>query len=272
MRRGLDDSHESRDNFFAIFDGAFALGAAAITVHGRTVRQRYEGPSSWDFLREVKQHAGHADRLGSGDLFTAEDCLDMLAQTGVDGVTVARGAIGNPWIFRQIRALAAGEPLPPPPTCAEQREVMPSTTAWPKSRMGRAGRSRLMCTSAIKYSRLHPQALQVRDAFAAVRREEQWWKVLQKVVRSVAASPCPARPAEDVTTESRRARRRGGMNHNDTKTRRGKRVGGRWHMAGGEVTAPYSTYHLPPTLSPAGQPPGRLVYSAVLSSPRRPGN
>ena len=58
MRRGMDDTPESRDKFFAIFDGAFARGVAAITVHGRTVRQRYEGRSSWDFLREVKAHAG----------------------------------------------------------------------------------------------------------------------------------------------------------------------------------------------------------------------
>ena len=64
MRRGMDDSPQSRDRFFAIFDGAFARGAAAITVHGRTVRQRYEGPSSWDFLAEVKRHAGRATVLG----------------------------------------------------------------------------------------------------------------------------------------------------------------------------------------------------------------
>ena len=64
LRRGMDDTPESRDNFFAIFDGAFARGAVAATVHGRTVRQRYEGAASWDFLREVKRHAGVADRAG----------------------------------------------------------------------------------------------------------------------------------------------------------------------------------------------------------------
>ena len=108
MRRGLDDCQASRDNFYKIFDGAFQRGVAAITVHGRTVRQRYVGPSRWEFLREVKQHAGRRIVLGSGDLFTPQACLDMIAQTGVDGVTAARGAIGNPWIFSQARALAAG--------------------------------------------------------------------------------------------------------------------------------------------------------------------
>ena len=116
MRRGIDDSAESREKFFEIFDGAFDLGVAAITVHGRTVKQRYDGPSRWEFLRELKEYAGERVVLGSGDLFNAQACLDMIRYTGVDGVTVARGAIGNPWIFAQARALAAGQPLPDPPT------------------------------------------------------------------------------------------------------------------------------------------------------------
>jgi tRNA-dihydrouridine synthase B len=99
MRRGIDDSNESRDRFYEILDGAFALGVAAVTLHGRTVEQRYLGPSRWAFLREVKRHLGDRTLLGSGDLFTAQDCLQMMEQTGVDGVTIARGAIGNPWIF-----------------------------------------------------------------------------------------------------------------------------------------------------------------------------
>src|SRR3954463_1343600 len=66
MRRGIDDSAESREKFFEIFDGAFGLGVAAITVHGRTVTQRYVGPSRWDFLRELKAIAGNRVVLGSG--------------------------------------------------------------------------------------------------------------------------------------------------------------------------------------------------------------
>jgi nifR3 family TIM-barrel protein len=125
MRRGIDDSAESRERFFTILDGAFAAGIAAITVHGRTVMQRYIGPSRWSFLAEVKRHVGpNRAILGSGDLFTAHDCLEMMLQTGVDGVTVARGAIGNPWIFSQARALADGQPLPAPPSLFEQRDVM----------------------------------------------------------------------------------------------------------------------------------------------------
>ena len=85
MRRGLDDSQQSRDNFFTIFDGAFAAGVAGVTVHGRTVVQRYNGPSRWQFLKEVREHAGpNKTILGSGDLFTPHDCLEMMRQTVVD--------------------------------------------------------------------------------------------------------------------------------------------------------------------------------------------
>jgi tRNA-dihydrouridine synthase len=77
MRRGLDDSQQSRDHFFTIFDGAFERGIAAATVHGRTVRQGYIGPSRWSFLRDLKAAYPQRVILGSGDLFTAADCLHM---------------------------------------------------------------------------------------------------------------------------------------------------------------------------------------------------
>ncbi|MDZ4819431.1 MAG: tRNA-dihydrouridine synthase [Planctomycetota bacterium] len=180
MRRGIDDTAESRERFYTIFDGAFARGVSAITVHGRTVEQRYIGPSRWEFLREVKQHAGERVVLGSGDLFTAQACVDMIRQTGVDGVTAARGAIGNPWIFSQAQALAAGLPLPAPPTLFEQREIIRehyrlAEQIYPVEVCGRQMRK-----FGIKYSRLHPEPLAVRDAFIRVRRADEWEAVLQQ--------------------------------------------------------------------------------------------
>ena len=178
MRRGLDDTAQSRENFFTIFDGAFARGVAAITVHGRTVQQRYIGPSRWAFLREVKQHAGDRTVLGSGDLFTSQDCLDMICQTGVDGVTAARGAIGNPWIFSQAKALAAGEPLPEPPSLHQQREVIGEHFRLAEQIYGPHQCGRQMRKFGIKYSQLHPQSQEVRDAFVAVHEPSQWQAVL----------------------------------------------------------------------------------------------
>jgi nifR3 family TIM-barrel protein len=180
MRRGIDDTAESREKFFEIFDGAFERGAAAITVHGRTVLQRYDGPSRWDFLRELKAHAGNRIVLGSGDLFDAQACIDMIRLTGVDGVTVARGAIGNPWIFSQARALAAGGPLPAPPTLHEQRDVIAEHYRLAEELYGTAACVPTMRKFGIKYSRFHPQHELVRADFAAVRQPGAWRNVLAK--------------------------------------------------------------------------------------------
>ena len=173
MRRGLDDSMESRDRFFRILDGAFERGAAAITVHGRTVAQKYIGPSNWDFLREVKLHAGSRTILGSGDVFTATACLEMIRDTGVDGVSVARGAIGNPWIFLQTKALAEGRPVPEP-DLQEQRRVMDLQFRLCLETTSESQTLSTMRMFAIKFSRLHPDSVNVRNAFAMARTVEDW--------------------------------------------------------------------------------------------------
>ncbi len=174
MRRGIDDTPESRDKFFEILDGAFALGVAAVTVHARTVQQRYIGSSHTMFLAEVKQHVGDRTILGSGDLFSAQDCLDMMNVTGVDGVTAARGAIGNPWIFQQARALAAGQPLPPAPSLHEQREIIREHYRLAEELYGPRRCGPLMRKFGIKYAAMHPQYELVRTAFAEIRSREDW--------------------------------------------------------------------------------------------------
>lgn len=178
MRRGMDDSTESERDFFQIFDAAFEAGLAAITVHGRTVRQRYIGPSNWEFLKRVKRHAGDNTVLGSGDLFAAEDIARMIEQTGVDGVTVARGCIGNPWIFSEARAVLSGEPAPDPPTVAEQGRVIGEHFDLSIAAHGENRAAHLMRKFGIKYSELHPDAIAVRDAFIRARNVAEWRAVL----------------------------------------------------------------------------------------------
>jgi tRNA-dihydrouridine synthase B len=179
MRRGIDDSVASRDRFFEILDGAFAAGVAAITVHGRTVEQKYIGPSSWAFLREVKAHAGERTILGSGDLFSAQACVDMIQETGVDGVTIARGAIGNPWIFTQAEALWNGEPLPAPPTVHEQRDVLGQHFALALETYGPERCTTPMRKFGVKYAKLHPRLDEVRAAFCIVKTPADWATVLR---------------------------------------------------------------------------------------------
>ncbi len=180
MRRGMDDSVESERNFFRILDAAIEIGVAAVTVHGRTVEQRYVGPSRWPFLAQVKRHVGDFPILGSGDLFTADDIVRMLAETNVDGVTVARGCIGNPWIFQEARALLAGEPQPEPPSVAEQGRVIRQHFEYAEQTEGPKMASRLMRKFGIKYSELHPSGQTVRDAFVRTRNRDDWMTVLDR--------------------------------------------------------------------------------------------
>ncbi len=180
MRRGMDDSAESERNFFEILDGAFAIGVSAVTVHGRTVAQRYIGASQWTFLSKVKQHVGDKVILGSGDLFSAEACMRMIQETGVDGVTVARGCIGNPWIFEEFRALWEGEPLPPPPAIQRQRDAIESQWTDALDVHGEALAGKLMRKFGIKYAEFHPCPKEVRDAFIAIKTPADFNAVLDR--------------------------------------------------------------------------------------------
>jgi len=179
MRRGLDDSPQSRDNFYTIFDGVFARGAAAVTVHGRTVVQRYDGPSNWDILAEVRRHAGNHTVLGSGDLFSAESCVEMLKLTGVNGVSIARGAIGNPWIFQQVRDVAAGRPVRWP-GLHEQREVLAEHFRLSEEMYGEKRSCAMMRKFGIKYAELHPRHAELKQAFVAVTQSKDWQAVLHR--------------------------------------------------------------------------------------------
>lgn len=179
MRRGIDDTAESRDRFYRILDGAFERGAAAITVHGRTVQQKYIGPSNWDFLREVKQHVGKKTILGSGDLFTPRACLEMIRDTGVDGVSVARGAIGNPWIFSQAKDLANGRPIVEP-DLAEQRKVISLHFELCLMNYDETSAVSIIRSFAVKYARLHPHHAEVRNAFAAIKSPVEWQQALNR--------------------------------------------------------------------------------------------
>jgi nifR3 family TIM-barrel protein len=98
-------------------------GACAVALHGRTRAQGYSGKARWEFIQDVKQ-AVRIPVLGSGDVWTSADALRMASETGCDAVLVARGACGNPWIFRELEAADRGEPPPPPPSRDAWAEVV----------------------------------------------------------------------------------------------------------------------------------------------------
>ncbi|MGD1915812.1 MAG: tRNA dihydrouridine synthase [Phycisphaerales bacterium] len=182
IRRSYDDTPEMARNFMRIFDAAYDLGYAWATVHARTVQQKYVGPSRWDLLRDIIRERPGRVVLGSGDIWNVYDIFRMIGYTGVAGVSVARGCIGNPWIFRQARDLMAGEE-PRSPTIAEQREVLEEHFQLalrvnghlrdPEHHTGRTMRK-----FAIRFAAHHPQGDEVRKRFIAVKGLEDWRTVL----------------------------------------------------------------------------------------------
>jgi nifR3 family TIM-barrel protein len=180
MRRGTDESPDARRNVLKILDGAFEIGVSAVAMHPRTVKQRYVGPSDWSFLAWIKEHVQDRVILGSGDLFSAEACVRMLRETGVDGVTLARGCIGNPWIFEECVALWRGDPMPPPPSIGCQREAIREHHADLVDQYGPDRAAKILRRFGIKYSEHHPLARSVRDAFIAVRRPDDIEQVIER--------------------------------------------------------------------------------------------
>lgn len=120
IRKGFDDDHVNAVEIAKIIEEA---GAAAVAVHGRTREQYYSGKADWDIIRQVKE-AVSIPVIGNGDVTSPQKADELVRQTGCDGIMIARGAEGNPWIFSEmIRWEETGE-LPPRPDKDEIREMM----------------------------------------------------------------------------------------------------------------------------------------------------
>ena len=114
MRTGIDDDHLT---YLDAGRTAAREGVAWVALHGRTAAQMYAGTADWSAIARLKAELDPLGTpvLGNGDIWTAADALRMVEQTGADGVVVGRGCLGRPWLFGQLAAAFAGQPLPDDP-------------------------------------------------------------------------------------------------------------------------------------------------------------
>ncbi len=99
MRKGIDDDHLT---FLDAGKAARDAGVSAVALHGRTAVQYYSGQADWQAIAELREALPDVQVLGNGDIWSAEDAVRMMKQTGVDGIVVGRGCLGRPWLFRDL--------------------------------------------------------------------------------------------------------------------------------------------------------------------------
>ncbi|MFG2222138.1 tRNA dihydrouridine synthase DusB [Streptomyces sp. NPDC048644] len=121
MRKGIDDDHLTYLDAGRI---AADEGITAIALHGRTAAQHYSGTADWDAIARLKEHVPELPVLGNGDIWSADDALRMVRETGCDGVVVGRGCLGRPWLFGDLVAAFEGTGTYTEPTFKEVAAVM----------------------------------------------------------------------------------------------------------------------------------------------------
>jgi nifR3 family TIM-barrel protein len=121
FRMGIDEEHLT---FIETGLAAEEEGVSAMALHARTARQLYSGQARWSAIAELKEAVTSVPVLGNGDIWTAEDAVRMMTETGCDGVVVGRGCLGRPWLFRDLSDRLAGRDIQTPPDLGEVGRVM----------------------------------------------------------------------------------------------------------------------------------------------------
>lgn len=173
LRIGFDNTQASHDNFWKIASWASTEGVDGLVVHGRTVSKKFTGSADWQILTELKRQFPQTTIIGSGDLFSTEAVTELLRTTGIDGAAIARGAIGNPWIFSHLRATLNGKPRLPAPSLGEQAEIMLKHFGLLCQLYGQAKAVRYFRKFIVGYCKLHPQSKKTQKSLITAGNKEQ---------------------------------------------------------------------------------------------------
>ena len=158
-------------------------GAALVTVHGRTREQMYIPPIDPGIIRAVKQ-AVSIPVVGNGDINSADDALALMQQTGCDAVMVGRGALGNPWLFEEIRAALTGQPAPQPPTLQKRMAALRAQIYDMCERKGEWTAMPQARSQAIHYMRRLRGAAALRRACSTLSHFEDVDRLIEAVYRA----------------------------------------------------------------------------------------
>lgn len=174
IRKGFDDEHVNAVEIAKIIEEA---GASAVAVHGRTREQYYSGKADWDIIRQVKE-AVHIPVIGNGDVTSGEKAVAMQEQTGCDGVMIARGAQGNPWIFSELTAYEKIGEMPKRPDVDEIRQMMLRHARLQLQYKGDYTGIREMRKHVAWYTKGLHNAARLRDDINSVESYEELEKIL----------------------------------------------------------------------------------------------
>lgn len=180
IRKGIDGSEESLQNFWQICQEAVQYGADAFIVHGRTVQQRFKGTADWDIIKQLKEKFPETTIIGSGDLFEPADIVDKLRISGADGIAIARGAVGRPWIFRQIKDVLDGKQEIFHPSIREQGRVIFEHFEMLKELYDIKKCIWYFRKFLIKYARSHTDIRKVGKELIAAQTEDQLRQTIKK--------------------------------------------------------------------------------------------
>ncbi|WP_397545392.1 tRNA dihydrouridine synthase DusB [Saccharopolyspora gloriosae] len=165
FRIGIDDEHLTYLDAGRIAEES---GASAVALHARTAAQRYSGTADWSTITRLKETVRGIPVLGNGDIFSADDALRMMAETGCDGVVVGRGCLGRPWLFRDLQAAFAGQEVPAGPNLGEVRRVLRRHGELLSEHMGEEKGVRDLRKHMAQYLRGFPIGSDLRQRFGLV--------------------------------------------------------------------------------------------------------